>query len=113
MEGSHCYPDGDSCDQTGLVLPLTEYDHSLGDCAIVGGFVYRGTAYPALRGGYIFGDECTGYIRAVDAAGPDQQTPTILVDTPPGDQLVRRGRGRRALPHRPRLGRALQVVTTP
>ena len=81
MEGSHCYPDGDSCAKTGLVLPLTEYDHSIGDCAIVGGFVYRGTAYPTLRGGYIFGDECTGYIRAVDAAGPDQQTPTTLVDT--------------------------------
>ena len=81
MEGSHCYPDGDSCDRTGLVLPLTEYDHSLSDCAIVGGFVYRGTAYPALRGGYIFGDECTGYIRAVDAAGPDQQTPSVLLDS--------------------------------
>jgi glucose/arabinose dehydrogenase len=81
MEGSHCYPDGDSCDKTGLVLPLAEYDHSLGDCAIVGGYVYRGSAYPALSGAYIFGDECTGYIRAVDAAGPDQQTPTTLVDT--------------------------------
>ncbi len=29
-----------------------------GSCAIVGGYVYRGTAIPALDGVYIFGDDC-------------------------------------------------------
>jgi hypothetical protein len=76
------------------------------DCAIVGGYVYRGSAYPALSGAYIFGDECTGYIRAVDAAEPDQQTPTTLVDTHRAISSFGQTR-RRALPHRPRLGRAV------
>ena len=37
MEGAHCY-EPTTCDRTGLVLPVAEYDHSQG-CAIVGGFV--------------------------------------------------------------------------
>ena len=79
MEASHCYPDGDSCDKTGLVLPITEYDHSLGDCAVVGGYVYRGKAFPALDGLYLFGDDCSGYIRAVVADGPSTQAPALLL----------------------------------
>jgi glucose/arabinose dehydrogenase len=38
--------------------PLLETDHSKGDCAIVGGYVYRGKAIPALNGVYVFGDNC-------------------------------------------------------
>jgi glucose/arabinose dehydrogenase len=79
MEASHCYPDGDSCDKTGLVLPITEYDHSLGDCAVVGGYVYRGTSFQALDGLYLFGDDCSGYIRAVEADGPPTQAPALLL----------------------------------
>ena len=79
MEASHCYPGGDSCDRTGLTLPLTEYDHSQGDCAVVGGYVYRGKAYPGLDGLYLFGDECSGFIRAVVADGPATQSPALLL----------------------------------
>jgi glucose/arabinose dehydrogenase len=39
----------------GLIDPLAQYDHDEG-IAVVGGFVYRGTAIPALRGNYVFGD---------------------------------------------------------
>ena len=35
--------------------PIAEYDHDEG-IAVTGGFVYRGTAIPALRGRYVFGD---------------------------------------------------------
>jgi glucose/arabinose dehydrogenase len=38
--------------------PLLETTHSDGNCAIVGGYVYRGRAIPALDGVYIFGDDC-------------------------------------------------------
>src|SRR5262249_53044153 len=38
--------------------PLLETRHSDGTCAIVGGYVYRGRAIPALRGVYLFGDNC-------------------------------------------------------
>jgi glucose/arabinose dehydrogenase len=39
----------------GLIDPVAEYDHDEG-VAVVGGFVYRGQANPALRGRYVFGD---------------------------------------------------------
>ena len=61
MEGSSCYPASSACDPTGKVLPVTEYDHSLG-CSVTGGYVYRGTAYPALVGYYFFGDFCSGRV---------------------------------------------------
>ncbi|MEM7539646.1 MAG: PQQ-dependent sugar dehydrogenase, partial [Chloroflexota bacterium] len=39
----------------GLIDPVAEYDHDEGLSAI-GGFVYRGSAIPALQGRYVFGD---------------------------------------------------------
>ena len=67
MEGMHCY-NATSCDQTGLTPPVTEYDHSLG-CAIVGGFVYRGSAQPALAGLYFYADECQGRVWGLQQSG--------------------------------------------
>lgn len=53
MEGTHCFEPATGCDQTGLTLPVAEYTT---ESAIIGGAVYRGTAIPALRGMYFFGD---------------------------------------------------------
>ncbi|MGH3665600.1 MAG: PQQ-dependent sugar dehydrogenase [Egibacteraceae bacterium] len=39
----------------GLIDPIAEYDHDEG-IAVVGGFVYRGSAIRGLRGRYVFGD---------------------------------------------------------
>ncbi len=47
------------------VPPIHEYNHDDGRCAIVGGFVYRGQAIPALRGAYLYGDYCDGVVRAL------------------------------------------------
>jgi uncharacterized protein (TIGR03437 family) len=63
MEGMHCFEDG--CNQQGLTLPVAEYDHSQG-CSVTGGFVYRGSLSPALRGTYIYGDYCSGRIWGVE-----------------------------------------------
>jgi glucose/arabinose dehydrogenase len=38
--------------------PVIETSHSDGWCAIVGGYVYRGRAIPALDGVYLYGDNC-------------------------------------------------------
>lgn len=61
MEGLHCFPADRSCDQSGLVLPVQEYDHSQG-CSVTGGLVYQGQRYPALHGIYLYGDYCSGNI---------------------------------------------------
>lgn len=60
MEGSECFL-SDSCNKTGLVLPVAEYDHSQG-CSVTGGYVYRGKAVPSLAGTYIYGDYCSGRV---------------------------------------------------
>jgi glucose/arabinose dehydrogenase len=71
MEGFHCYPPGTTdCNTTGLALPRVEYSHDFG-CAIVGGFVYRGTAMPELTGWYLYGDYCSGRLWAVDTTSPN------------------------------------------
>jgi glucose/arabinose dehydrogenase len=49
--------------------PLLETRHSQGNCAVVGGYVYRGGAIPALRGVYLFGDNCRPNIVGVVASG--------------------------------------------
>ena len=61
MEGAHCY-EADTCDQTGLTLPVHEYGRQPGNCAsVTGGFVYRGP-YSNWQGVYFFADYCTGII---------------------------------------------------
>jgi glucose/arabinose dehydrogenase len=60
VEGPACY-DAESCDRSGFVEPIVTYDHSRG-CAIVGGYVYRGTQLPRLAGSYFFADFCQGTI---------------------------------------------------
>ncbi|MFN8559129.1 MAG: PQQ-dependent sugar dehydrogenase [Dehalococcoidia bacterium] len=64
MEGSRCFRPASGCDQSGLVLPVMEYGHDIG-CSVTGGYVYRGSAHPALLGAYIFGDYCSGRIWAL------------------------------------------------
>src|SRR5690606_27629853 len=48
----------------GAVEPLHEYTHDVG-CRAVGGVVYRGATIPGMNGAYLFGDRCTGQIRAL------------------------------------------------
>lgn len=61
MEGTHCYRSG--CDTRGLVHPVVEYSHGDG-CSITGGFVYRGSRMPGLKGHYFYADYCQGWIRS-------------------------------------------------
>jgi glucose/arabinose dehydrogenase len=44
-----------------LVAPFVEYPHRGRRCyAVVGGFVYRGSLFPRVRGRYLYGDLCGG-----------------------------------------------------
>jgi hypothetical protein len=64
MEGAHCFADGCEPASQNLVLPIAEYDHGQG-CSITGGYVYRGSQFPALNGVYFYGDYCSGIIWAL------------------------------------------------
>lgn len=71
-EGMGCFGAA-TCDLTGLVQPVHVYDHNLG-CSVTGGYVYRGTAMPALQGRYFFSDFCTGNLmsfRLVDGTATE------------------------------------------
>jgi len=59
-EGSHVY-NAKCVTPLNLVMPITEYDHSVGN-SITGGYVYRGSAIPALTGTYVFADFGSGKI---------------------------------------------------
>jgi hypothetical protein len=58
-------------------MPVAEYSHSDG-CTVIGGYVYRGSAQPAIAGGYLFGDYCSGTIWAIDPAGGELRKPTVV-----------------------------------
>ena len=73
-EGTDCRQDEADC--SGLIAPVTQYDHSLG-CTVVGGYVYRGEQNPDLQRQYLFGDYCSGRIWALDTS----QSLTSLVES--------------------------------
>jgi hypothetical protein len=64
------------------VLPILEVNHNTGDCAVVGGYRYRGTAIPSLAGRYIHSDNCTGRIRIGTETSPGVWTQVLDQDTP-------------------------------
>jgi glucose/arabinose dehydrogenase len=55
MEADHCFNPPTNCNQTGLSLPIIEIAHPEAE-AVIGGFVYHGTALSGMQGMYIFGD---------------------------------------------------------
>ena len=80
MEGSHCYSSTTGCNQSGLTLPVVEYDHSQG-CSVTGGYVYRGDLIASLQGYYVYGDYCSGNIWASAYDGSVVTENILLVDS--------------------------------
>jgi glucose/arabinose dehydrogenase len=65
-EGRHEF-EGDRPD--GAVDPVIEYGREGGACTVIGGGVYRGARIPGLRGAYLYGDFCAGWVRAARVSG--------------------------------------------
>ena len=58
-EGNHAF-NTTGCDPIDTyTFPVFEYSHTDG-CSVTGGYVYRGSQYPALAGRYLFTDYCSG-----------------------------------------------------
>jgi glucose/arabinose dehydrogenase len=92
-EGAHCLDvanplaDLADCPDAGedgrpLVDPVVEYGHREIGIAVVGGYVYRGGAIPALQGEYVFGDYTADWFTpepdphgSLLAAIPDETAP--------------------------------------
>lgn len=64
MEGFLCFNPSTNCNQGSLTLPLIDYPHLSGACSVTGGYVYRGSAAPALSGTYFYADFCNGFVRS-------------------------------------------------
>jgi glucose/arabinose dehydrogenase len=62
LEGTHPL---NALSAPGTVAPVYELWHSSGNCAVTGGYVYRGTRIRNLTGMYVFADYCRGRIKAL------------------------------------------------
>ena len=87
MEGSSCYSPSSGCDQNGLVLPALDYGHSQG-CSITGGYVYRGSAIPAIQGLYFYADYCEGWVRSFRWNGSATAEEREWASLRPGGQVT-------------------------
>jgi glucose/arabinose dehydrogenase len=79
MEGDHCFNPPTGCDTSNKVLPIVEYPHTVG-IAVIGGYVYKGSAIPSLANKYIFGD-LSGKIFSLTEAPPNTWTQANLLTT--------------------------------
>jgi len=84
-EGMHVNPDAgvdlSACPVSGLIDPVAEYDHTLGQ-SITGGYVYRGSAIAGLVGSYLFADYVSGRIWALRQSVTSAFERIELADTP-------------------------------
>jgi glucose/arabinose dehydrogenase len=77
LEATHPYA---SEDPAGVRMPIKEYDHDTTGRSVTGGYVYRGTAIPELRGRYLYGDYASSRYWVLTYSGDDGGQPQICDD---------------------------------
>ncbi|MGE0824918.1 MAG: PQQ-dependent sugar dehydrogenase [Candidatus Binatia bacterium] len=92
LEGSHCFDNPSCTPPSGAVAPVLEYPHQNGDCAVIGGAVYRGVQYPRLHGVYVYSDFCTSRIWGLERDGASWQN-TLLFGPDNSHRLSAFGEG--------------------
>lgn len=80
FEGFATYPPGSPAPPNAAAFrrPVIDLKHPVAE-SITGGYVYRGKAYPALKGTYVYGDFVTGKIWGMHRGTPVQNR--LLLDT--------------------------------
>lgn len=58
-------------------FPMYVYSHNSGGCAIIGGYVARDPAVPAIKNKFLFGDLCTGRISILTPNVPSQTATNV------------------------------------
>jgi len=75
MEGLNCFstnncdPNVPACNSPALTDPIQQYNTNFTNCAIIGGYVYRGDAIPDLDGTYFYGDHCSANVWSIVYTG--------------------------------------------
>lgn len=78
-EGKHVYDSSHRLASVGqLVNPVTNYSHASG-CAVIGGYVYRGSAVPSAKARYFYGDLCSGTIWSFTVGGTGRKVSAPVV----------------------------------
>ena len=65
MEGDFCYSGRSNCSTLNKIKPVHSISQNTGACSVIGGFVYRGTAFPAAYGRYFYTDYCETTMRSL------------------------------------------------
>jgi glucose/arabinose dehydrogenase len=91
-EGNSCFPAGSNCDSdTTSVRPIAQYPNPADGQSVTGGYVYRGSAIPGLRGKYLYADFTSGRFWMLDyvngAASNVQEITSDLNPVPALDQI--------------------------
>ena len=68
------------CNTAGLTDPIAAYERPNAPRAVSGGFIYRGSTYPALQGRYFYADYVTGEIWSIEQTGNTWTTPDLELD---------------------------------
>ncbi|HSS74132.1 MAG TPA: PQQ-dependent sugar dehydrogenase [Gaiellaceae bacterium] len=64
------------------VFPAREYDHTNGNCSVIGGYVYRGSAMPDAIGRYFYTDFCSGTVWSMAAGVGDNRVESVTLSFP-------------------------------
>lgn len=62
--------------------PVWDYPHLHGDNCVIGGYVYNGTRFSELRGKYIYGDNGSGRVWAMDYDGSNVVSNVEILNLP-------------------------------
>ncbi|MDO8848911.1 MAG: PQQ-dependent sugar dehydrogenase [Coriobacteriia bacterium] len=83
-EATHPFPPEASPSAEGFTMPVLEYDRQTGT-SITGGYVYRGSAQPALWGTYFYADFSFGRVWGLQRAADGSVQTRLLIDN---DMLI-------------------------